>query len=166
MSSLEVARLLRVAAYVVCVRDGSVLLARWISRSGPRWTLPGGGLDHGEDPRDAAVREVAEETGYDVALDTLLTVDSIRLTRDLDGEPLDHHGIRIIYTGHVVGGELRDEVGGSTDRATWVELDRLGELDRVSLVDIGLAAAGVGWSVSGEAIGVPGGRPGQGAGST
>ena len=27
------------------------------------WTLPGGGLDHGEDPRDAVVREVHEETG-------------------------------------------------------------------------------------------------------
>ncbi|NMH90038.1 NUDIX domain-containing protein [Pseudonocardia bannensis] len=134
------ARLQRVAAYAVCVRDGEVLLARWISPSGPRWTLPGGGLDHGEDPRDAAVREVAEETGHQVVLDGLLTVDSIRLTTDLAGDPVDHHGIRIIYTGHVVGGELRDETDGSTDRAEWIALDRVGTLDRVSLVDIGLDA--------------------------
>ena len=31
-----------------------------------QWDLPGGGLDHGENPRDAIVREVAEETGYTV----------------------------------------------------------------------------------------------------
>ncbi len=130
----------RVGAYAVCVRDGQVLLARWISPSGPRWTLPGGGLDHGEDPRDAAVREVAEETGYVVLLEGLLAVDSIRLTAGLDGDPVDHHGIRIIYTAHIVGGELRDETEGSTDRAEWIALDRVETLDRVSLVDIGLNA--------------------------
>ncbi|WP_229858718.1 NUDIX hydrolase, partial [Streptomyces anandii] len=41
---------LRVAAYAVCVRDGRMLLARWVARDGARrWTLPGGGMEHGED---------------------------------------------------------------------------------------------------------------------
>lgn len=31
-----------------------------------RWELPGGGLDHGEDPRKGLRREIAEETGYTV----------------------------------------------------------------------------------------------------
>ena len=39
---------LRVGAYAVCLRDGAVLLAR-LTGTDPRWTLPGGGLDHGED---------------------------------------------------------------------------------------------------------------------
>ncbi|MFF1560207.1 NUDIX hydrolase [Streptomyces sp. NPDC058279] len=58
----------RVAA--VIVRDGSVLMVRERGRGaagrhdGPEyWTLPGGGLEPGEDPRDAVRREVAEETG-------------------------------------------------------------------------------------------------------
>ena len=38
-----------------------------------RWTLPGGGLDFGEDPRDGALRELAEETGYIGELDELLS---------------------------------------------------------------------------------------------
>ncbi len=32
------------------------------------WFTPGGGIEHGESPREAAVRELAEETGY--VLDT------------------------------------------------------------------------------------------------
>jgi ADP-ribose pyrophosphatase YjhB (NUDIX family) len=130
----------RIAAYVVCVRHEQVLLARWISPDGPRWTLPGGGIDHGEDPRDAAVREVDEETGYEVVLDALLTVDSVHLTTGLDGRAIDHHGIRVVYAAHVTGGELRFEVGGSTDEAAWVDLAAVDGLRRVGLVDVGLAA--------------------------
>ena len=132
----------RVGAYAVVVRDGAVLLARWIGSDPPRWTLPGGGLDHGEDPRDAAVREVEEETGYRVELRQLLTVESFRqLVQRPDG-PIDHQTICILYTAEVVGGELRYEVDGSTDVAAWVPLDDIRGLTRGGLVDLGLAVAG------------------------
>jgi 8-oxo-dGTP diphosphatase len=132
----------RVGAYAVVVRDGSALLARWIGSDPPRWTLPGGGLDHGEDPRDAAVREVEEETGYRVELRQLLTVESFRqLVQRPDG-PVDHQTICIVYTAEVVGGELRYEVGGSTDVAAWVPLGDIPGLTRGGLVDLGLAVAG------------------------
>ena len=60
----------RVAAYAVIIRDDRILLARLAPRisATPLWTLPGGGLDHGEDPRAAVVREVHEETGLDVVV--------------------------------------------------------------------------------------------------
>ena len=132
----------RVGAYAVIERDGSVLLARWIGSDPPRWTLPGGGLDHGEDPRDAAVREVEEETGYRVELRQLLTVESFRqLVQRPDG-PVDHQTICIIYTAEVVGGELRPEVGGTTDIAAWVPLADVAGLTRGGMVDLGLAVAG------------------------
>ncbi|GAA2853807.1 hypothetical protein GCM10010472_08820 [Pseudonocardia halophobica] len=137
-------RLVRPAAYAVCVEDGQVLLARWTGPRGPEWTLPGGGLHHGEDPRAGAVREVEEETGFTVALDRLLTVDSVHFPDAVShaGEPLDMFGIRIVYAAHVVGGELRHEVGGTTDRAAWVPLDEVAGLVRVPLVETGLAAWG------------------------
>ena len=55
----------RVAAYAVILREGRILLSRLSSSISTEemWTLPGGGLDHGEDPREAVVREVYEETG-------------------------------------------------------------------------------------------------------
>lgn len=50
----------RLAAYAGCDEDGRVLLAHHASRN---WTLPGGRVEHAEDPFDAVIREVAEETG-------------------------------------------------------------------------------------------------------
>jgi 8-oxo-dGTP diphosphatase len=136
-----VRRQLRVAAYAVCRRDDTVLLARWKGPRGPEWALPGGGLDHGEDPADAAVREVREETGYTTHLDGLLTIYSFQTVIRDSAEPIDHHGIQIVYAGTVVGGELRFEVGGSTDMAAWIPLAEVSALARVPLVDVGLAAA-------------------------
>jgi 8-oxo-dGTP diphosphatase len=131
----------RAAAYAVCVRDGAVLLAGGVDpvTGGTEWTLPGGGLDHGEQPHDGAVREVAEETGYAVRLDALLTVDAARV-RTHHVPPYDLHAVRIIYAGTVVGGDLRFEVGGSTDRAAWVPLPEVTALTRADVIDVGLAA--------------------------
>ena len=126
------------AAYAVVVRAEEVLLARWTSPRGPEWTLPGGGLDFGEDPADAAVREVREETGYTVRLDDLLFVNSFR--RVLPDAPVDFHAIQIVYTATVVGGELCHEIGGSTDMAAWHPIADVPALTRVQLVDMGLAA--------------------------
>ncbi|MGW7099200.1 NUDIX hydrolase [Streptomyces sp. NPDC054838] len=58
----------RVAA--VIIRDGCLLMVRERGRGpagrhdGPEyWTLPGGGVEPGEEPQEAVRREVAEETG-------------------------------------------------------------------------------------------------------
>lgn len=121
----------RLAAYVVCVDDGKVLLSRWVSPKGPVWMLPGGGIDFGEDPLDGAVREVEEETGYTVEIDALLGIDTITRT--------DFHGVRVIYEGRVVGGDLRFEVGGSSDMAGWFGLDEIDDLVHAEMLDTALS---------------------------
>jgi 8-oxo-dGTP diphosphatase len=138
----RVRRELRVAAYAVCIDDGKMLLARYVERGTPHWTLPGGGLEHGEDPYDAVIREVEEETGYAIAVTGLLGIDSMRRTYPRGRFAVaDHHAVRIVYAGRVTGGTLRFEVGGSTDQAAWIALDRLDALApaRSDIVDIGLA---------------------------
>jgi 8-oxo-dGTP diphosphatase len=130
---------LRVAAYAVCVRDGQILLARWIDGDRREWTLPGGGMDHGEDPHDTVLREVDEETGYRIEVTGLLGVRSVRFpSRRRFGRTVDRHHVGLMYEARVTGGELRFEVGGSTDMAQWHDLDAVPGLKRVPQVDFGL----------------------------
>ncbi|MFG2953163.1 NUDIX hydrolase [Streptomyces sp. NPDC048291] len=133
---------LRVAAYAVCVRDDRILLARSPADDGtPEWVLPGGGMEHGEDPYDTVRRELVEETGYRIEVTGLLGIDSFhqRFTRGtLLSRTTDHHGVRIIYSGEIVGGELANEVNGSTDMAAWHDLDDVPDLRHIRLVDVAL----------------------------
>jgi len=56
----------RVSVKGLCVRDGKVLLIRESSSISGKWELPGGGLDFGEDIKQALKREVFEEMNIKV----------------------------------------------------------------------------------------------------
>jgi 8-oxo-dGTP diphosphatase len=126
----------RVAAYAVVRDEADRVLLCHIHPSvgvGDVWTLPGGGLDFGEPPARAAIRELEEETGLTGEIERLIDVDD-RLFTNPDGRDR-MHAIRIVYEVRIVGGALRDEADGSTDTCRWVEPEdalrmRLGELAR------------------------------------
>jgi len=135
---------IRVAAYAVIVDDEQrILLAHWNENGHGGWTLPGGGLEDGEDPADAAVREIREETGFDAELDGLLGVNSHVVPGaqrvQAPGRPL--HAIRIVYRAHITGGELTNELDGSTDEAAWFDLSAVKNVETVGLVDAALRMA-------------------------
>ncbi len=47
-------------------------------------------------------------------------------------------GVRVIFAARIVGGELRNELGGTTDEARWFPLAEVPSLPRVPLVDAAL----------------------------
>ncbi len=130
MSRVEVTR---ISAYgLVCDVD-RILLCRFSEGifSAGMWTLPGGGIEFGEYPEEAMVREVEEETGLRVMPMGFAGISSFRHDTDVRA----FHGIRVIYHATLLGGELRHEVAGSTDRCEWHRLDSLDRIDVVELVD-------------------------------
>jgi ADP-ribose pyrophosphatase YjhB (NUDIX family) len=137
----------RVAAYAVILRDGRILLSRLAPSvtSEELWTLPGGGLDHGEDPRDAVVREVQEETGLDAVVGETARVYSAHLPGVWrEGRRVDAHALRIVYDGWVPldAPEPRVvEVDGSTVEAAWQPIEHVldGTVPVVPMVQEALA---------------------------
>ena len=121
----------RLAAYAVCIEGPRVLLARYVSPDHETsWTLPGGRVEHGEDPFDAVIREVAEETGCDAVVERLLGVDSRIIPvaeRRLPG-PIPHQNVGVFYRLRITGGELRPEPNGETAESVWTPIPDVAHL--------------------------------------
>ena len=105
------------AVGVIVIRDGEVLLVK--RRYEPyrgKWVIPSGFIEYDEDIRGAAVREVAEETGFEVELTGLHAAESC--FDDPRGNT-----ILVLFTGRITGGEL--DAGDDAEDAAFFPLDRL-----------------------------------------
>jgi ADP-ribose pyrophosphatase YjhB (NUDIX family) len=131
----------RLAAYALCKdEDGRMLLCR-IAPGYPAagyWTLPGGGVSFGEDPADTVRRELTEETGLTGSPSGLAFVHSSGGVNHGDVDEQPWHGVRIVYHVAVTGGELRDEVDESSDRAAWWHIEEVEQLPIVEMVRVAL----------------------------
>jgi ADP-ribose pyrophosphatase YjhB (NUDIX family) len=124
----------RLAAYAFITRGDDLLLTR-ISAKGHHsgsWTLPGGGIEHGEPPRSALVREVREECGLECEVGELLGVHDVHFEGTApSGRREDFHGVHLIFRATVDDdAEPRvAETDGTTDAVAWVPIERLGSGD-------------------------------------
>jgi ADP-ribose pyrophosphatase YjhB (NUDIX family) len=128
----------RIGAYGIITDQGRILLCR-LSRSvreyGGQWTLPGGGLEFGEHPEEAVLREIQEETGLEVRLAGVADIDLLHIERKDEY----FRSLRILYHADVVGGSLQNEADGTTDMCEWLAIDSIGELGAVELVGTAVA---------------------------
>jgi len=65
----------------VIIKDNKILMVRqYVERGDIVWNFPGGGIEEGESPEYSCVREVKEETGYDVEVRRLLCEEEDKYT--------------------------------------------------------------------------------------
>lgn len=116
----------RVSAYAIAVDGDRLLLTRLSQTSAVfepgLWHLPGGGVDRGEQPAEALVRELAEETGLPVRAARLVDARSYRAVRD----GVDWHLVALFYRVELPprrpSVRKRDD---STDEVAWFPLSSL-----------------------------------------
>lgn len=105
----------RPSAYGVIVYDGKVLLTRF--KDG--YDFPGGGIALGERIADAIAREVREETGVSVQVDTLLHVEDDFFTHPVTKK--SHHTLLLFYACSNPTGEISTEMFDASDHALGTE---------------------------------------------
>ena len=114
----------RAAASAAVFQDGMVLLAR---RAKPPlagiWSLPGGHIEPGEKAREAAMRELHEETGVKADLMGIVDVKDVILRRD-DGSLRAHYVITAFY-GVWLSGTARPQ--SDAQDVEWVDLPALAD---------------------------------------
>lgn len=136
----------RLAAYAVLVNGADEILLTWFNGgphgTEPAWSLPGGGVEFDERITDGLVREVLEETGYDVRVGELLAEHHFTGMSSHRAD-LPFRSQRFLYAAEIVGGRLGTlEEGGTTDFARWVPQSAFPLAERTAdVVDLALTLA-------------------------
>jgi len=128
---------LSTAAGVVLDDDGQVLLGRRADTG--IWALPGGIIEPGEAPADAAVREIFEETGVIAVPEALVAVTVCDQVTYPNGDLVQY--LELLFRCRACGGSARVNDSESID-VGWHALTDLPDLDARSLRRIAQAVSG------------------------
>ncbi len=103
---------------VLIENDRRILLARRAEGRfrGGAWCLPGGFIEFEEDFLTAGLREVREETGLDICIDSILSVVSNFLTPRL-------HSLVVVLLAHPVSPGIAARPGDDVDACAWIPLE-------------------------------------------
>ena len=106
------------AAVALFDGDGRILLLR--RKDNDKWTMPGGTMDFGESLLECAVREVREETGFDIEISQLIGTytDPNVLIAYSDGEIRQE--FTLVYAAKIKSGELT--IDHESKEAVWVSI--------------------------------------------
>ena len=123
----------RLAAYSLVVSERGILATEFSERTAVPglWSLPGGGIDEGENPAQAVQREIYEETGQTVDVRQFLDLQTDHwIGLSPSGVVEDFHAVRLIYVAHCPdpSDPVVHDAGGTTEASAWVSFERWRDL--------------------------------------
>lgn len=115
-----------IGASVVVRKRNRILLVKRAGEPGRGlWVIPGGLVKLGENLRDAALREVKEETGLRVKIEGIFDVVDY-ISRD-SKDKVQYHYVIVDFLGHPISGKLR--ASSENLDARWVDVKDLKNYD-------------------------------------
>src|SRR3989344_5321034 len=124
-------------------KDGRILLVKENNTAHPdhgKWSHPAGWIDVGENPIEAAQREVLEETGFTFVAEHILGIYSLvrqDLKKELKATP---HAIKILFVGKILD-EAPRKLLGDTSEVKWFLPDEIYQMDKATLRDLDIKTA-------------------------
>lgn len=123
----------RLASYGVVVSSRGLLATEFSDRTAVPglWSLPGGGIDEGENPAQTVQREVFEETGQHIEVQRFIDIQTDHwIGHSPAGVVEDFHAVRLIYAAFCPNPSdpVVHDSGGTTADSAWIPADRWREL--------------------------------------
>jgi len=86
------------------------------------WSLPGGAVEEDESFEFAAIREVKEETGYDIKVYGIVAVNEAQLMK------YNEHALFITFRAEIIGGTNELSRPKEIKEIKWIDADKADEL--------------------------------------
>lgn len=119
-------------------KDGKIALVKESARNMPddgKWNQPAGWIDVGENPIEAAKREVEEETGFTFTPTAILRVSSLVREDVADQLPGTPHALKIIFTGEINTDDIK-KLHGDISELKWFTPEEIETMDISVLRDV------------------------------
>jgi 8-oxo-dGTP diphosphatase len=93
-----------------------------LNRDNGEWSLPGGAVEGDETLELAAIREAKEETGYDIHVHGIVSVNEAKLLKH------DAHALFVTFRAEIVGGDRAITRPNEIRDIDWIDIEKADEL--------------------------------------